>query len=135
MNKSYKSIYNQLTRTWVAVSELTRARGKNSSRAIRLTAIAAVLMSLGSVAVAETIDGSNNIASGTNAGGTGTGAGSVVGSNNIGVGQTTGQSVSGSRNTAVGAASGIQVAGTGNTTTGSYAGTDIIGSNNSSTGT
>lgn len=30
MNQSYKSIYNEQTGTWVAVSELTAAHGKKS---------------------------------------------------------------------------------------------------------
>ena len=47
MNQSYKSIYNEQTGTWVAVSELTQTKGKKSSnkilkQATMIVAIAAV---------------------------------------------------------------------------------------------
>lgn len=30
MNKSYRLIYNEITQTWVAVSEITKGRGKRA---------------------------------------------------------------------------------------------------------
>ena len=41
MNKSYRSIYNEATGAWVAVSETTSARGKKSSG--KKAAVAAVI--------------------------------------------------------------------------------------------
>ncbi|MCF8169465.1 MAG: filamentous hemagglutinin N-terminal domain-containing protein [Rhodoferax sp.] len=36
MNKSYRLIYNDITQTWVAASEITKGRGKRSSGVVRL---------------------------------------------------------------------------------------------------
>ena len=38
MNKSYRSIWNESLGAWVAVSELTKARGKRSKSAVALAA-------------------------------------------------------------------------------------------------
>ena len=38
MNKTYRLIWNDFTRTWVAVSEIARARGKRASGAVLLAA-------------------------------------------------------------------------------------------------
>ena len=39
MNKSYRLIFNELTNTWVAVSEITKGRGKRASGAVLLAAV------------------------------------------------------------------------------------------------
>ena len=38
MNKTYRLIWNDFTNTWVAVSEIARARGKRASGAVLLAA-------------------------------------------------------------------------------------------------
>jgi hypothetical protein len=38
MNKTYRLIWNDFTHTWVAVSEIARARGKSASGAVLLAA-------------------------------------------------------------------------------------------------
>jgi filamentous hemagglutinin family protein len=43
MNKSYRLIYNDLTNTWVAVSETAKGRGKRSSGAVKRLALAGLL--------------------------------------------------------------------------------------------
>ena len=42
MNRSYKSIYNEQTGAWVAVSEITAARGKKSTTKAIVTAAATI---------------------------------------------------------------------------------------------
>ncbi|RZL63897.1 MAG: hypothetical protein EOP81_11035 [Variovorax sp.] len=46
VNKSYRSIWNESLGAWVAASEISRARGKRSGRAV-LTAAASVLLAAG----------------------------------------------------------------------------------------
>ncbi len=43
MNKTYRLIWNDLTRTWVAVAEIARARGKRASGAVLLAAAGILL--------------------------------------------------------------------------------------------
>ena len=43
MNKSYRLIYNEITNTWVAVSETAKGRGKRASGAVLLAAASIVL--------------------------------------------------------------------------------------------
>ena len=52
MNKSYKSVYNEHTNTWVAVSEISAARGKRSGSAV-LVATITTLAALGASPVAQ----------------------------------------------------------------------------------
>lgn len=47
MNKSYRSIFNEETRTWVAVSEHTSAQGKKSKGSSTLMMIAGVTSGIG----------------------------------------------------------------------------------------
>lgn len=47
MNRTYKSIWNEALGAWVAASEVTRSRGKQSKRAAFLTMGAALLLSSG----------------------------------------------------------------------------------------
>lgn len=42
MNKSYRLIYNEITQTWVAVSEITKGRGKRASGAVLLAGAVAL---------------------------------------------------------------------------------------------
>ena len=48
MNRSYKSVYNEHTNTWVAVSEVSTARGKRSS-STKISLVAAALGFVGSI--------------------------------------------------------------------------------------
>jgi outer membrane autotransporter protein len=55
LNTSYRSIWNHALNAWVAVSEITRARGKRSASTMSIVTAAAVLGSLGaSGALAQT---------------------------------------------------------------------------------
>ena len=54
MNQSYKCIYNEQTDTWVAVSELTKAKGKKTSSLKTAVALAS-LAAVGSVNAATSI--------------------------------------------------------------------------------
>lgn len=74
MNKSYRSIYNEATGAWVAVSETTSARGKKSSG--KKAAVAAVIAL--HLAVSGSAYAANaGLAGGTNVGTTGTGMGTT----------------------------------------------------------
>ena len=42
MNKTYRLIWNDFTNTWVAVSEIARARGKRASGAVLLAAAGSI---------------------------------------------------------------------------------------------
>jgi hypothetical protein len=52
MNKLYQSIYSHVTQSWVAVSELTKSRGKRSGSRVLAAAIT-TLAALGSSSVAQ----------------------------------------------------------------------------------
>ena len=54
MNKSFKSIFNQETNTWVAVSEITNAKGKRSTSKILTVAAAFLTIGLSGTAQADT---------------------------------------------------------------------------------
>ncbi|MGX2951415.1 ESPR-type extended signal peptide-containing protein, partial [Ursidibacter sp. B-7004-1] len=60
MNKIFRVIWNHTTQSWVAVSELSRARGKTKS-STTATAVAAVLVGLSSAQAAEVIQQGENI--------------------------------------------------------------------------
>ncbi len=45
MNKTYRLIWNELTRTWVAVSEITRSRGKRAAGCVAVAADYALALS------------------------------------------------------------------------------------------
>ena len=59
MNKSYRSVWNQALGAWVAVSEITAARGKRSS-GVATVLVAVGLSGLAAGATAQTIDYANN---------------------------------------------------------------------------
>ena len=83
MNKSYKSIYNESTGTFVAVAENVKARGKRSSSRVRAAAglaiVAASATLMGSALAAVEIDDLNDTITFTGASGTITGVTEIVG--------------------------------------------------------
>jgi hypothetical protein len=65
MNKSYRSIYNERLGAWVAVSETASARGKKSSGAVKLGAMAIAIAAFAGAGAANAITvGSNDLGSG-----------------------------------------------------------------------
>ena len=54
MNKSYRLVYSIVTNTWVAVSELTKARGKRSGSVVAAAALGTVLLASASAAMGQT---------------------------------------------------------------------------------
>ena len=65
MNRSYRNVWNQVTGTWVAVSELTRARGKRASGlapALLATCLVAATGGAGAQVVINFADGSDSAA-------------------------------------------------------------------------
>mgnify|MGYP001595960391 CR=1 FL=1 len=55
MNKSYRLVYSEVTNTWVAVSELTKAKGKKSSLKTIGSVLATSIMATFGLAQAGTI--------------------------------------------------------------------------------
>lgn len=47
MNKTYKTVYNAVSGTWAAVSELAKSQGKNTTRAAATLVLLAVSPRLG----------------------------------------------------------------------------------------
>ena len=84
MNKTYKSIFNESTGTYVAVSETAKSKTKGAA-SISIGILGAILMN---VAHAQTIDMSNNISLGTSSGQGSSGA------NNISIGTSSGSGIS-----------------------------------------
>ena len=39
MNKIYRTVYNETTNTWVAVAEISTAKGKSNNRDVVATAV------------------------------------------------------------------------------------------------
>ena len=62
MNHIYKVIWNTVTQTWVAVSELSRAKGKTKSKKILS---AAAVMAVSAVGVSTNVEAAVNYATGT----------------------------------------------------------------------
>ncbi|MBU2407723.1 MAG: ESPR domain-containing protein, partial [Gammaproteobacteria bacterium] len=64
MNRSFRSVWSQATGTWVAVSEITAARGKRSS-ALVACVVGAGLSAMASISGAQVVNyvnGDNNTA-------------------------------------------------------------------------
>ena len=154
MNKNYRSIYNEQTNTWVAVSEITSARGKKKSP-ILMAALAVVsTMAATSMVVyteeaeaayaptatddapganAIAIGGATStfaVASGGNSIAIGVGATSTA-LNGISIGNQAGRgSVGGSGNYYIGDLAGRNANGQGNTGIGSSSLEGVLGDNN-----
>ena len=62
MNHIYKVIWNTITQTWVAVSELSRAKGKTKSKKILS---AAAVMAVSAVGVSTNVEAAVDYATGT----------------------------------------------------------------------
>ena len=62
MNHIYKVIWNTITQTWVAVSELSRAKGKTKSKKILSTA---AVMAVSAVGVSTNVEAAVNYTTGT----------------------------------------------------------------------
>ena len=73
MNKTYRSIFNELTGTWVAVPEVTKAKGKKSRLAKTAAAVGLASIAASNVAQAQLIigadvpTGNDSLSGGTNA--------------------------------------------------------------------
>ena len=69
MNKVFRVIWNHATQTWVAVSELAKAKGKTKSKASKLTAFSVALgstLAAGSVMAATSATLTGTISPSTN---------------------------------------------------------------------
>ena len=65
MNKTYKTVYNAVSGTWVAVSELAKSQGKNTTRAAAALVLLAVSPAWGAQNTGTTTSGGNALPSGT----------------------------------------------------------------------
>ena len=45
MNTTYRLVFNEITRTWVAVAEIAKTRGKRASGAVMLAAAGLIAVS------------------------------------------------------------------------------------------
>ncbi|OFK89680.1 MULTISPECIES: YadA-like family protein [unclassified Eikenella] len=65
MNKTYKTVYNAVSGTWAAVSELAKSQGKNTTRAAATLVLLAVSPAWGAPNTGTTTSGGNALPSGT----------------------------------------------------------------------
>ena len=65
MNKTYKTVYNAVSGTWAAVSELAKSQGKNTTRAAAALVLLAVSPAWGAPNTGTTTSGGNALPSGT----------------------------------------------------------------------
>ena len=120
MNKAYKSIFNESTGTYVAVSETAKSKTKGAAI---LSVCLAVIMTTTNV-FAQTIDANNSIEFGTSAY---QGSG---GQSNVSIGTASGQNATGDYNNNLGAAAGMSSIGSDNNYIGFTAGVVVRGSGN-----
>ena len=64
MNKTYKTVYNAVSGTWAAVSELAKSQGKNTTRAAATLVLLAVSPAWGAPNTGTTTSGGNAMPSG-----------------------------------------------------------------------
>ena len=64
MNKTYKTVYNAVSGTWAAVSELAKSQGKNTTRAAAALVLLAVSPAWGAPNTGTTTAGGNAMPSG-----------------------------------------------------------------------
>ena len=64
MNKTYKTVYNAVSGTWAAVSELAKSQGKNTTRAAATLVLLAVFPAWGAPNTGTTTSGGNAMPSG-----------------------------------------------------------------------
>ncbi|OAM16137.1 hypothetical protein A7P85_06910 [Eikenella corrodens] len=65
MNKTYKTVYNAVSGTWVAVSELAKSQGKNTTRAAAALVLLAVAPAWGAQNTGTTTSGGTVVPAGT----------------------------------------------------------------------
>ena len=65
MNKTYKTVYNAVSGTWAAVSELAKSQGKNTTRAAAALVLLAVFPAWGAQNTGTTTSGGNTVSAGT----------------------------------------------------------------------
>ena len=65
MNKTYKTVYNAVSGTWAAVSELAKSQGKNTTRAAAALVLLAVSPAWGAQNTGTTTSGGNTVPAGT----------------------------------------------------------------------
>ena len=65
MNKTYKTVYNAVSGTWAAVSELAKSQGKNTTRTAAALVLLAVSPAWGAPNTGTTTSGGNTLPSGT----------------------------------------------------------------------
>ena len=65
MNKTYKTVYNAVSGTWAAVSELAKSQGKNTTRAAAALVLLAVSPAWGAQNTGTTTAGGNALPSGS----------------------------------------------------------------------
>ena len=61
MNKTYKTVYNAVSGTWAAVSELAKSQGKNTTRAVAALVLLAVSPAWGAQNTGTTTSGGNPV--------------------------------------------------------------------------
>ena len=127
MNKTYKSIFNKSTGTYVAVSETAKSKTKGAAI---LSVCLAAIMTTTNVFAAQTIDANQNVIFGTSAY-----QGGSAGSSNVAIGTSTGQKAMGDYNNSLGAASGQGVVGNSNNNIGQGSARNLVGNNNNNLGT
>ena len=64
MNKTYKTVYNAVSGTWAAVSELAKSQGKNTTRAAAPLVLLAVSPAWGAQNTGTTTSGGNTVPAG-----------------------------------------------------------------------
>ena len=64
MNKTYKTVYNAVSGTWAAVSELAKSQGKNTTRAAAALVLLAVSPAWGAQNTGTTTSGGNTVPAG-----------------------------------------------------------------------
>ena len=64
MNKTYKTVYNAVSGTWAAVSELAKSQGKNTTRAAAALVLLAVSPAWGAQNTGTTTSGGNTVSAG-----------------------------------------------------------------------
>ncbi len=64
MNKTYKTIYNAVSGTWAAVSEMAKSQGKNTTRAAAALVLLAVSPAWGAQNTGTTTSGGNTVPAG-----------------------------------------------------------------------
>ena len=67
MNKVYRVIWNASLGAWVAVSEITKSKGKKSNKAIKSGVLVSSLVLFAGNAIAASYDAGNGTATGTDA--------------------------------------------------------------------